>query len=1136
MNISGRQLRHRLKHKWSFMIKHCSINCLESTIGTTQSLLSSEIPMRSDTIENRMILAENSSFSISSSEYPGYRQDDEIILQPSFSDSQVFEMEALSYEDHQNRFHNLFTQPFESWEARPQLQLNFDLLDRLNPLQSPGLPCPGLVPIQEGLPWISNEFLSLSRFDHQVFNSSKRVNEGDILQLIIFMLDNNLLESWSKRRMMVIQYARSLPPEAIQSISLDFYNPETAETAEKLFRFALESNSTSIITAVIQSELRLPESVLEARFVFALRNRHLSLVQFLLDRHINLELKDPCTDQENWFIEILHRQWDIFGKSECVMAFETSELDDVAFFSSVHTKGMNLRQVKESHKQSSSCDLFDKETSSYREWIQSSLKFASSIRHLQLVRSLLKAKASPKSVPNIHSKDGSFRAINPLSAALNSTVLSDKFVESVSEDQTSSEELAVFELVQTLTEAGADVNSAIGCVRSLILFGVYPPICAAVSRGYSTVVRYLLSKGAKIQKGSSGQHALLCLFESKQFGTKAVYNIARGLIEAGIDVNITNGGGVSALDYAAQEGSSELIDLLLASGAIPSETTLRRSIQSRRLQLTHHILDTTTISMNALNLAIFAAHYGMNEVVGKLLDLAREKGHTWPSWFQYELQDDLTTEFIGTLLDSGFFPSSREALCCIQRLLTSKSKNLEHLRRLLEPAMDDFWNSGGDDCNFMDGPIVLNAAITLGDFQLADLLVECGVVGDSRSMDAALEKGNLQLFHRLLEAGLSRPYFNHEEIFTKYYSVLKDHHIIIMKLLARVTLSKPPNDSSHLCFAGSAIERGDMDVTKFLLEAGFGLNRVWLDSAIELAVQWKHSFLLSELLQAYRKWHGACDRGFGSKALHQAVAIALNWHCCGAVDKLEASKQSGLMVGESLLSFGVDPAFVTVKRHVNDRTQIMESVLSRVICSQWSAEKLQLLTMILKRVKSMDDIVEVRDISGAKEGDLLYYTPLLAAIEKGDISTVSLLLEAGANVNLPATFQTRRTPLQAASAAGRLEIFTLLLNKGADVHAPAGMYKGGTALQLAAIAGHLQIVYLLLAKNVNVNAPRARVGGRTAIEGAAEHGRVAVLELLLECGGAKIDGDGEDQYHRALRFAERNGHRKAIFMLKRAKE
>ena len=112
----------------------------------------------------------------------------------------------------------------------------------------------------------------------------------------------------------------------------------------------------------------------------------------------------------------------------------------------------------------------------------------------------------------------------------------------------------------------------------------------------------------------------------------------------------------------------------------------------------------------------------------------------------------------------------------------------------------------------------------------------------------------------------------------------------------------------------------------------------------------------------------------------------------------------------------------------------------------------------------------------------------------------------------------------------------MLLSKGANVNAPASAYKGGTALQLAAIQGDLKMVCKLLEKKAAVNAPGAKFGGRTALEGAAEYGRVGVLELLLDCGLAKIDGDGDVQYQKALKFAEREGHKKAFFMLKAAKE
>jgi ankyrin repeat protein len=112
----------------------------------------------------------------------------------------------------------------------------------------------------------------------------------------------------------------------------------------------------------------------------------------------------------------------------------------------------------------------------------------------------------------------------------------------------------------------------------------------------------------------------------------------------------------------------------------------------------------------------------------------------------------------------------------------------------------------------------------------------------------------------------------------------------------------------------------------------------------------------------------------------------------------------------------------------------------------------------------------------------------------------------------------------------------MLLNRGANVNAPGAACKGGTALQFAAIKGDLKLISKLLERGADVNAPRARFGGRTALEGAAEQGRVGVLELLLECGKANINGEGDDQYQKALKFAERNGHQKEVILLKTAKK
>ena len=89
-----------------------------------------------------------------------------------------------------------------------------------------------------------------------------------------------------------------------------------------------------------------------------------------------------------------------------------------------------------------------------------------------------------------------------------------------------------------------------------------------------------------------------------------------------------------------------------------------------------------------------------------------------------------------------------------------------------------------------------------------------------------------------------------------------------------------------------------------------------------------------------------------------------------------------------------------------------------------------------------------------------YGQALLAACEKNDVKTVSLLMTAGADVNKADI--DGWTPLLVASDKGRTEIVKLLIEKGADVNKPENIL-GMTPLNWAAYRGHKEIVKLLIA-------------------------------------------------------------------------
>jgi ankyrin repeat protein len=208
--------------------------------------------------------------------------------------------------------------------------------------------------------------------------------------------------------------------------------------------------------------------------------------------------------------------------------------------------------------------------------------------------------------------------------------------------------------------------------------------------------------------------------------------------------------------------------------------------------------------------------------------------------------------------------------------------------------------------------------------------------------------------------------------------------------------------------------------------------------------------------------------------------------------------------------------------------------VERLLNKGCKADGFSLLATI--RFFDNDQVIQLLS-SGARADTRLkdFDSPLQLAARLGRLDVVRTLLHHGANVNDPPA-QTKthwslpRAALQAATETGNQELIDLLLEAGADVNGPPAPDGGATALQLAAIKGYLPIAQRLLDAGAQIDATRARVAGRTALEGAAEHGRLDMVQFLLENGALTFD-DGACQYHRAMGFARKNGHRAVLQLL-----
>jgi len=115
--------------------------------------------------------------------------------------------------------------------------------------------------------------------------------------------------------------------------------------------------------------------------------------------------------------------------------------------------------------------------------------------------------------------------------------------------------------VKALVEDGADPDTSIAYGDNQVT-----PLMRASGRGRRDIVRYLLSKGAKVNaRNADGDTALM---EAVKRGFDDIVTL---LIAAGADVKARDGRGNTAFSLAAFGAHLEIADVLLQRGADPNE-------------------------------------------------------------------------------------------------------------------------------------------------------------------------------------------------------------------------------------------------------------------------------------------------------------------------------------------------------------------------------------------------------------------------------------------------------------------------------------------------------------------------------------------------------------------------------------
>lgn len=302
----------------------------------------------------------------------------------------------------------------------------------------------------------------------------------------------------------------------------------------------------------------------------------------------------------------------------------------------------------------------------------------------------------------------------------------------------------------------------------------------------------------------------------------------------------------------------------------------------------------------------------------------------------------------------------------------------------------------------------------------------------------------------------------------------------------------------------AALHVGHHDMARFLITKG-------ADSADHSAFEYAmdHDTAGYELLlAAFRSQYPHGLPGFGGSLLAKAIELGSQ------------------VLLDSLLDAGADVNSWCTKHSRAEPQPMRNHRVLGIAIMHHKGQCNELVRKLLNKGAKPNLIVGEYEVTSEHWRIPILEPPLVLAIKTKNLTMVSLLLEHGADLNMPPRRGIKRTPLQAACETGSYKMVEFLLQRGGSVNSAAAERHGGTALQMAAKTGSLKIVKLLLDNHADPHMAKSKVGGRTAFEAAAENGCLDILRLLWDA--VSPFGFSDKECQSAKGFAKQKGHRGCV--------